>query len=283
MKSRGILAGFVLCAGISSLCIGSSYADATHDLMQDVPRNDVEAVRKDIANGADVNAKYEDEALSAILMAAVLLPNGEATVRLLIDAGADVNAKDKHGDTPLTLVAGRGNLSMIKTLVGAKARVNEKNTAGNSPLIIASAAGSKGEEAVRTFIDAGANVNEQNNYGDTSLMMAATIGSMHVVKALVEAGADVAAQPQQVCSSGQKGSQQTPTCSDGAGWTPLMFALDNNHPDVVEYLHKVMDKQRDSGSGGSDHRHPESGGGTGDSGSNSDSGVHNHVMQRGGN
>lgn len=51
--------------------------------------------------------------------------------RLLIDKGADLNVRDKYGDTPLILAAKSGNSGMLRLLVEAKVDVNIKNNIGN--------------------------------------------------------------------------------------------------------------------------------------------------------
>lgn len=54
--------------------------------------------------------------------------------RLLIDAGADVNAQRENGDTALHLAAAAGNVAMIQMLADSGARFDLKNVAGYTPL-----------------------------------------------------------------------------------------------------------------------------------------------------
>ena len=71
------------------------------NLIHAAKRMDIEAVRQHLADETDVNAK--DERGWTALHHSVLLADNE-TVMILIDNGADVNAKDvKNGKTPLDM------------------------------------------------------------------------------------------------------------------------------------------------------------------------------------
>lgn len=61
-----------------------------------------------------------------------------AIIQILIDAGTDVDVRNKHGRTPLHWAAERGNLSAVQTLLerGASADAREEKT-NMTPLDIA--------------------------------------------------------------------------------------------------------------------------------------------------
>ena len=61
-------------------------------------KGNIEVVKKHLANGADINARDSD-GLTPLIQAAFKGHN--ELVELLIAEGADVNAKDKYGGTTL--------------------------------------------------------------------------------------------------------------------------------------------------------------------------------------
>ncbi|EER16941.1 homeobox-containing protein wariai, putative, partial [Perkinsus marinus ATCC 50983] len=60
--------------------------------------------------------------------------NHEATVRYLIDKGADVNFKDKAGRTPLHEASRYGHTTLVELLVDHRADIDSLDGAGESPL-----------------------------------------------------------------------------------------------------------------------------------------------------
>ena len=55
----------------------------------------------------------------------------------LIRHGADVNAKNNTGMTPLMMAAEKGYIELLEVLLTAKADINSKNKAGKSALDLA--------------------------------------------------------------------------------------------------------------------------------------------------
>jgi ankyrin repeat protein len=113
----------------------------------------------------------------------------QAKVRVLLARGAAVNAKLNDGRTPLYLAALLGNGQAILRMLlehGADPGLTTLNK--RTPLMVAAAAGDA--EAVRLLLDAKASVNALDSAGQTALMMASTAGSPAVVRLLLERGAD---------------------------------------------------------------------------------------------
>lgn len=89
----------------------------------------VDYVQRELANGANINAK--DENGKTALMKAISYSSPEV-VKLLIDAGADVNAVDNRGKTALILAATQCSYPVTKFLIEAGAKVNAKDYKGET-------------------------------------------------------------------------------------------------------------------------------------------------------
>ena len=110
-------------------------------------------------------------------------------VKQHLAAGADVNAKDENGWTPLNSAAEKGRNQIVKLLIEKGADLN-----AGTPLIFA--AGEGHMEVVELLIAAGTDVNTKANdqLGGTALHITANLGHKKVVELLVAAGADVNAK-----------------------------------------------------------------------------------------
>ena len=93
------------------------------------------------------------------------------------------------GDTPLHTHAGEGRKEVVEILINAGANVNAKNDTGMSPLHNAVT-----KEVVELLIAEGANVNAKNKHGGTPLHEAAASGHKEIVELLIAEGADVGAK-----------------------------------------------------------------------------------------
>ena len=176
-----------------------------------VSGGDVEAVKKFLSAGADVNAKRYG--WTPLCEAAI---NGHKEIaELLIKEGADVNAVAMDNvfseQTPLD-AANKYNQGAVAILL----RKYGGKTCAEMETLIDSA--KKGDiEGIKQHLAAGGDVSFRNKNGDTMLNYAAFLGHKEIVELLVENGAEVNA----------KGL---------AGWTPLHLAARNNNEQIVELL-----------------------------------------------
>jgi uncharacterized protein len=119
-----------------------------------------------------------------------------ASARLRLAAGASADSRDGESTTVLMLAAHAGDLTMVKVLIESGADVNACDERGWSPLAKAvyNPELKRGfADVVQALIDAGANIESAIGYGVRPLMLAAGYGETDVVEALLKAGADVRA------------------------------------------------------------------------------------------
>jgi ankyrin repeat protein len=119
------------------------------------------STRSDAVNTHQVNADATKDNGYTPLVLAVLAANHNKMIQLLIEHGADVNARGITGTTPLFWAVLRGQKDDVKFL-----------------------------------LDHGADPNLTNAFGDTPLICAVQLGYLSLVPPLVEKGADVNAQNQ---------------------------------------------------------------------------------------
>jgi ankyrin repeat protein len=97
------------------------------------------AVRVLLTFKADVNTKEHSRGQSALMWA---VAQGHTDVaRLLVEGGADVNARSTAGFTPMMFAARAGSIDVAQMLIGAGARVNDASSDGSSPLQLATVRG----------------------------------------------------------------------------------------------------------------------------------------------
>ncbi|PYR33260.1 MAG: hypothetical protein DMF90_21415 [Acidobacteria bacterium] len=178
-----------------------------------VKRGDHAAVRSLLQKRADVNAP-EADGMTALHWAAQRDDLASATA--LVGAGANVAATTRYGITPLILAGSNGSATMIALLLKAGADPNSATPEGETALMAASRVGKV--DALKVLVAGGAAVNRQESWkGQTALMWAAGEGHATAVSALIEVGADIQARSK-------------------VGFSPLLFAVRNGHPDTVRLL-----------------------------------------------
>lgn len=102
-------------------------------LFQSIRAGDLAGVRAELASGADVNAR--DSEGSTPLMYAALYTSDAACIRRLLEHGADPNASNGFGGA--ALIWGTGSLEKVKLLVEHGADVNARSKLGKSALLVA--------------------------------------------------------------------------------------------------------------------------------------------------
>lgn len=105
-------------------------------------------------------------------------------IQQLIQQGADINAQDETGKTPLMIAATAPCFDGVRVLTNNKADLNLQDDEGNTALHHAISCHQVG--VVYSLVDAGANVNIQNKNGYTALHFAAELGLEKAVIRLLQ-------------------------------------------------------------------------------------------------
>ena len=111
-----------------------------------------------------------------------------ATVKLLVDAGVDVNAKNSRGGNALTDASWSGKQEVVSYLLDAKADLGAVAAGQLTPL--SAAVSQKREATALMLLERGANPNTVDSAGSTPLIEASWQGSLPLVKALLAKGAN---------------------------------------------------------------------------------------------
>ena len=122
-----------------------------------------------IQAGANVNA--EDEGGSTPLHYAVGIKNIEI-VKAMIKAGADLEAEDEQQNTALMIAVAGDDLEMIKLLIGSGALVKASGSKKAHDVLHTAAYHSNNFETVKMLLKAGADINGRDEVGNTPLLYA---------------------------------------------------------------------------------------------------------------
>lgn len=183
--------------------------DAIPPLIAAIWREDFDAVKRLVDQGADPNAHTGGGAQRPAWMWAIVARDASATELLL----SKVTTVDRA--TALQNAANRNDASLARTLLDKGMQVDARGFDRSTALLIAAASGHV--DVLRLLIERGASVNAADDFGDTALMAAVRAGSLEAVNALVAARADV-------------------NLADKEGRTALVWAVRSQRPDIVEAL-----------------------------------------------
>jgi uncharacterized protein len=141
-----------------------------------------------LANGADAKQRFSKGEGKASCLEIASQNGSYAIVRILVEAGVDINEKGYVGHTAFRIASRNGHTEIVKYLAGKGADIETKGDDEATPL---EAAAGKGHlEIVQFLIEKGAKVNHQDKEGDTPLGEAAKAGFVDVIQYLLSKGAD---------------------------------------------------------------------------------------------
>lgn len=184
------------------------------------------------------------------------------TTKLLVEKGADLEVRDKNGETPLHLACWFGRVETAAFLLDQGADIEARSSNGNTPLLRGllwecSVSRDLGPTSMTALLlEWGANPGRGNNINITPLHCATSKADLGLFKRLLQYGADLEPKTRLgvtplhklACSGAmesarlslQKGADVQPR--DGEGNTPLHLAAQKND---VEFVRLLLDAGAD--------------------------------------
>jgi ankyrin repeat protein len=161
-------------------------------LIKAVGEDDLSSVRTLVEAGADLEARDSHQRSPLLLAATADLCD---IARLLVTLGADPDALDDRHDTPWLVTGVTGSVSMLEVLLPAEPDLTIRNRYGGVSVIPAAERGHV--DYVRRVVETDIDVNHVNDLGWTALLEAVILGDgsrryQQIVRILLAAGADPA-------------------------------------------------------------------------------------------
>jgi hypothetical protein len=229
---RSLAAALAIATGVGTLLTVAGTVDAQvaptptervayQGLFAAAQQGDAGVIAKLVAGGANPNAR---DAYGRTPLHVAAHAGRHDAMRALAKAGADPNALEGDRYDVVTIAAVANDLPTLKVAlaIGGKA-TNVTSRYDGTALIAAAHLGH--DEVVRELIRAGAPLDHVNNLGWTALIESIVLGNggrrhTATLKALVDAGANV-------------------NLADRGGMTPLALAKARGHGDMVALLEKA--------------------------------------------
>jgi len=215
-----------------------AFVEPEEPLVKAAFKEDLQEVEKLAFASPDLNVRDKNTNMTA-LEQAVENANLEI-VRVLLRAGADVNATNETGGTPLMFLRDNATVDLVRELLSAGVKVNARDESGGTALM--NAASQNKYEVVKELIEAGAKFDLHDTEGRTALMFAATNEDSRIAKLLIDAGADINETDHDgkaaLSMAAEQGDPETVkilisfnanvNARDNNGWSALMYVAGTN-------------------------------------------------------
>ena len=212
----------------------------SQNILKAVKYGDVYAVEAAIENGTNVDYRNSEDDDTPLILAS---RNGNIEiVKLLLDAGADVTLTGFFASTAMRSASDNENWEIVALLEQAKAK-------HDPPLI--KAIKSNNINDVNIMINENTDVNITDIDGKSALMWASSVGNIEAVRLLVGAGANIDYRNSLYVNRDDPNAnyieghsvyyfmEEFHECGESSyikTCNSLMWAVENNHFEVVEFL-----------------------------------------------
>lgn len=255
-----------LVAALALAASATAAGSSDSRLIESARNQDQKAVRVLLSQKADVNARSSDGSTALLWLAHW---NDVDTAAVLLGAGADANTANEFGMTPLSQACVNGSSALVRLLLKSGAHPNTPITTGETPLMTCAksgavdavrllveygaavnarepkesqtalmwAAAEHHPDVVKALIDAHAELTANSRQGFTAIHFAARVGDLESVKLLLAAGVDINILTQTEGGTNRVTNQLGISKTVGAlGYTPLLVAVLRGHVDLALYL-----------------------------------------------
>ncbi|MGX7926766.1 ankyrin repeat domain-containing protein [Tsuneonella sp. HG094] len=169
-------AGFMLALLSASVAAPAwaQFSDA-YNFLKAVKERDGTEATKFLNEPGSVIVNSRDLASGESALHIVVARRDDVWTRFLLERGANPNAADKKGVTPLSLAASLGFVEGVERLVKAGGRIDVANASGETPLI--AAVHRRDMAVIRLLLKNGANADRTDNSGRSARDYAALMGT----------------------------------------------------------------------------------------------------------
>jgi uncharacterized protein len=174
----------------SLLCMPQAKAQQSNSLFAAVKNNDIKELRSLLHQGADANA-CDDDSDNVLMYAAIY--SSIDVMQMLLENGSKPDVRNRLGETALMWSA--HDPDKIKLLLQHGADINAKAKSGNTILLIACVGYGK-YDIIKMLLDKGADPLTKNVKKETALMRASIFGDTATISLLLSKSIDVNAQDQ---------------------------------------------------------------------------------------
>lgn len=186
-----------------------------------VKSNAINIVKLLLEFGANINAKDSLGGFTPLIW--TVLKKYYDIAKLLLNSKADIKETCNFGRSAFLWAVYKGHKNLVKLFIKHGTDVNEKDDLNYNALLIATLSKKKG--IVKLLLDNGINVNEKDRRGNTALMEASKNNLNSIVKLLIKSGANVSQENYQ-------------------NYNALIYAIKNKNKKIAKILMKVWLREK---------------------------------------